>query len=161
MSTSEYFEGEIVVTPALNFAELAKARKIALTLFPKGGWEGKYANTDNVFTNYMPLMPDIDESERKTDEGLLTVFSASRIIPSRRSDGGYSNRMKPLMEALIKGLPGHNWAGQVMSIDEYRRSAVRIDVVTGPDTSTVTEVFGKGMVVWDDKSQTEVDEISG
>lgn len=161
MSKSEYFEGSIEVTPPLNFKELTRAREIAMTLVT-ATHEKKYVNVGNVFDSYLPLAPVVEEHDRPVDEGVLKVTQVTGFRPSRECDGYYSWRMKDLLEALIKGLPGHNWSGVVMSIDEYRQSAVKVVVKTGKDTSTVTEVTGKGVVVWENGDEnTPVEDISG
>ncbi len=161
MSTSEYFDGEIRIVPPLNYAELTKAAEIALGILPKTGWASKGVNAENVFGSYMPLKFEVEHDQRTTPEGILHVTQASIIKPSNTTDGAYSSRMKPLLEALIKGLPGHNWSGTVMSIDEYRNRAVKVTVTTGKDSSSVEEVFGKGIVIWDDGSRSDVEEITG
>jgi len=161
MSTSEYFEGRIDIDPALNFAEIRKARKIALGLVPQTGWEKKHANEENVFDSYMPLTFELDCFDKATEEGTLQVTRSFALKPTSTSGGCYSHRMAPLLEALIKGLPGHNWSGEVSSIDEDRRNALKVVVTTGKDKSTVAQIKGKGVVKWDDGSTSDIDEISG
>lgn len=161
MSSSDFFDGRIEITPALNFAEIKKARGIAMTILSPTGWEKKHATTENVFESYMPLTFDLDSFEKETEEGPLQVTRALALKPTNDSNGAYAGRMKALVEALIKGLPGHNWVGTVESIDEDRNHALKIVVTTTKNTSTVKQLTGKGIVKWEDGSTTDVEEISG
>jgi hypothetical protein len=161
MGHSYYFEGSISVTPSLNFTELKKARMIALKTIVSTV-DKRYANADNVFESYMPLRFELDSFTKDTDEGPLHVTRGIALVPANSSDGGYAYHMKDLVEALIKGLPGHNWSGTVMAIDDDRRSAVKIIVTTGKDTSTVTQVNGTAYVKWENGDDpTPVEHISG
>jgi len=161
MGSSYYFEGSIDIEPALNFAEIKKARKAALKLL-SNAWDKKYANEDNVLQSYMPLRFNLEEFVRETDEGPLHVTQARSMIPSNYSDGSYSFLMSDLMEAIIQELPGHTWSGTVMSVDSDCTGAVKIVVSPGEGLSTVTEVRGKPMIQWEnDDKPTPVDEIMG
>lgn len=158
MGTGYYFDGSISIEPPLNFSEIEKAREIALGLV-QNGYNKKHATQTNIF-QYMPLMPKLEASIRKTPEGILHVTTAAELAPTCQTDGGYSHLMCDLVEQLIKGLPGHNWSGTVMAMDEYRHSAIKIVVTTGEDTSTVEEVSGTVLVQWADSSEpTPVTEI--
>lgn len=161
MSSSEFFEGQIEIVPPLNFAEIQKAKKIALTLLPPSGWERKHSTEENVFESYMPLKFDLEVFDRPTDEGVLQVTKTAFMRPTNTSGGCYSGRVKPLLEALIKFLPGHNWSGEILSINEDRGDALKVTVTVHRDTSVVGSMSGKGFVKWSDGTLTEMDDITG
>jgi hypothetical protein len=159
MGHSYYFEGEIEITPPLNFTEIQKAQKAALKVLTNT-WDKKNAKEDNVFASFMPLKLDLESFVRNTDEGPLHVTRAAKLVPSNSSDGGYAYLMCNLVEVLIRELPGHNWEGAVMAVDDDRRSAVKITVVTGQDTSTVSEVQGSTWIHWEDGDNTPLTDVT-
>lgn len=161
MGSSYFFEGSINIEPPLNFAEIKTAQRAALGLLTNT-WDKKHSTEENVFVSHMPLKPELDSFVKDTDEGPLHVTRSAVMVPSNSSDGGQAYLMKELMEALIKALPGHNWSGTVMAMDDDRTGAVKIVVDTGIDTSTVSEIRGKVLVEWEngDLSTPAID-ISG
>lgn len=155
MGTNYSMSGAVWITPALNFAEIQKAKDIALKLLTLPSSK-KHATPDTVFESYMPLKIETEEFDKETPEGVLHIVRGVTLIPSH-SPGSLSYDMNTLVVALQKGLPGHNWDGEVVAVHEDVTKAYKLVCTTEPgsDQSTVKQIEGSTYVRWEDGSQDE------
>ncbi len=150
--------GSITIKPPLNFAEIKTAREVALKMLLSKSYAAKHATPENVFENY-PLMLQIEEFQRETDEGTLTVKQAEFLRPSYSSNAKLSYDMAELVVALIKALPGHNWKGTVTALHEEMTGGEKVVVDAwgsgAPVQDTVRTVKGTVYLRWEDDSSEE------
>lgn len=149
MGTSYTFDGQISISPPLNYAEILKAREVAMGML-RSGFDAKHATPEHVFEGYMPLKPDLTESTEITDRGPLAVTEAPWLVPSHPSEGSLSYSMVDLVKALAKALPNHDWHGEVTALQNDREHAYKL--VT--DKEGVREVKGVGYIEWGDDSES-------
>lgn len=164
MGSSYSFDGSISVEPALNFLEIRKARKIAMTMLRPKTFDSKHAKEESVFEGYMPLKPDVTEFEEDSDRGTLLVKRASEFIPSHRENGALSYSMEGLMDALVKGLPGHTWSGTVTALQEDLAFAYKLVVDVTDDHKQgllrrIEQFSGRTFIHWEDGTETKVSDL--
>lgn len=152
MGTSYSFDGSIHIEPPLNFAQIQQAKKVAMKLL-REGFDRKYATEDNVFEGYMPLRPDLVETDKATDEGVLRVIQATGLIPSHPDEGSLSYDMGDLLHRLTQHFPENQFHGTVVALREDGVSAVKLEVhpsQSGP--SKVQQTTGETYIHWNDES---------
>lgn len=152
MSNSYTFDGSIQIEPPLNFKEIKKAREVAMGIL-REGWDKKRATPESVFEGHMPLKPEITEQPMDNDEGTQILRRAADLIPSHPCEGSMSYGMDTLVEALVKALPGHNWGGEVVAVDENRTSAYKLVVDVHKGKSRIEQVSGSAYIKWDNDSK--------
>lgn len=160
---SYIMEGSIVIEPPLNFFEIKIARETALKMLRPKSYAAQHATPYGVFSEYMPLTLHIEEFERVTDEGVLTVRQAKTLLPSWSSNAKLNYDIAQLVIALIKALPGHTWVGTVMAIHEERTNALKVVVEArgsgAPVEETVRKISGTVNIQWADGTSDRVDNL--
>jgi hypothetical protein len=157
MGTSWNSEGQIIIDPPLNLAQIKAFRKDCFAqlrpvdlqrlnrVFPNGEAEERFNIAD-----FFALTLEIEQDERETDEGVLQISRAVSLIPACANGGGSSYRMGDQVERAFKIFPDNSFTGEIVAVREQNGGAIKITA----KGRKVEEVAGTVHVVWADGSES-------
>lgn len=145
-------DGEIHLTPALNWAEIQKLRAALAAKVLAGGnkWDKQLVEgPDWDPKSYFGFGPTVEETSRETDDGILQVRSAS-VLEFREESGSlarsvYTDEVVRIVRATF---PNHIMQGELLLIGEDYQDIHKIIAADGE----ITVVKGKVVVNWADGS---------
>lgn len=156
------FDGQISVTPPLNFAQYKQVREEVRKMIVErhGGKPPRYLNMDSESFEpeaHMPLKAVVETSTYDTDEGTVTRKTVSSFVPTDDSEGSLSFSMANQMNRLIKMFPEHAFSGMVTAVEtEQYYGGIRIVVQPG---QPVEDIVGTTYIHFGDGGQVRMGDL--